>query len=391
MVLGYEMFRALVRPDLGFEGDGEQGKAGAAATTQSTPTPATNGSGLDSGGSRGVVDASAANPRKRGPTTPVDQHAGPLKRRAPSSAGGSLSDSASSGEEEEEDVEGPKLPKKEEGAAPQKERVAVPAPNRAVRAARRALCRPGPDVVILDEGHRMRSHKSQLYRAVRRVRTRRRIVLSACPLQNHLIEYFHMVDCVRPGFLGTRQAFRAYFEKVIKAGLLRNSMGEDIAAARQRAFVLSQQLRPVVLRRCVADCSAALCLSLPLPVSSPLTQPPPSPAALRSGPEHLTPQLPRKREWVVHCRLSDLQAQLYKAFLRDRQLRIMRAEAKRQERRVRGEAVVPRDPGNEGNPDILAAYQVGPAPRGCSEWGGEPTMCPTDTLHPTYLPVPPCP
>lgn len=353
LVLGYEMFRALVRPDLGFD-DGE-GKQASGASSKPAPVPNPGapqpvGGGVDAG-----MSHDAPRPKKRGTVTSLRRDNGSLKRRARASADGGGDSSDSSGSDSEEPAR----------VAPSK-RAEGEAPNRAVRTARRALCRPGPDVVVLDEGHRMRSHESQLYRAVRRVRTRRRIVLSACPLQNHLMEYFHMVDCVRPGYLGSRQAFRGYFERVIRQGLLRNSEQGDIAAARQRAFVLSQQLRPVVLRRYARggpSCHRGATCDDPSP-------PPPRP--LRpSGPEHLTPQLPRKREWVVHCRLSDLQAQLYKAFLRDRQQRIARAEARREERRVRGEAVAPRDPGSDRNPDVLAAYQVSPLSPAQGATGGE--------------------
>lgn len=64
-----------------------------------------------------------------------------------------------------------------------------------------------------------------------------------------------------------------------------NSSKMDRALARARTYVLTQELRPLVLRR---------------------------------GAAALTKYLPPKYEWVLHCRLSDMQTKLYRAFVRDR-------------------------------------------------------------------------
>lgn len=146
----------------------------------------------------------------------------------------------------------------------------------------RALARPGPDVVICDEGHRIKNCHASTSQALKNIKTRRRVVLTGYPLQNNLIEYWCMVDFVRPDFLGARQEFSNMFERPILNGQCVDSTPQDVQFMRYRSHVLHSLLEGFVQRR---------------------------------GHDVLRDQLPSKEEHVILVRLSPLQRALYTEFM----------------------------------------------------------------------------
>uniref|UniRef100_A0A3B4EL75 RAD54 like 2 n=1 Tax=Pygocentrus nattereri TaxID=42514 RepID=A0A3B4EL75_PYGNA len=146
----------------------------------------------------------------------------------------------------------------------------------------KALSRPGPDVVICDEGHRIKNCHASTSQALKNIRSRRRVVLTGYPLQNNLTEYWCMVDFVRPNFLGTRQEFSNMFERPILNGQCIDSTPQDVRLMRYRSHVLHSLLEGFVQRR---------------------------------GHDVLRTHLPTKEEHVILVRLSPLQRALYKEFM----------------------------------------------------------------------------
>uniref|UniRef100_H2YW63 Helicase C-terminal domain-containing protein n=1 Tax=Ciona savignyi TaxID=51511 RepID=H2YW63_CIOSA len=146
-----------------------------------------------------------------------------------------------------------------------------------------SLLQPGPDL-ICDEGHRIKnSHASS--QMLKNVKTRRRIVLTGYPLQNNLLEYWCMVDFVRPNFLGTRQEFSNMFERPIFNGQCADSTESDVRLMRFRSHVLHSLLKGFVQRR--------------------------SHSVLQN-------RLPMKEEHVLMIRLSQWQKKLYNTFIGQR-------------------------------------------------------------------------
>ncbi|XP_067934570.1 helicase ARIP4-like isoform X2 [Watersipora subatra] len=145
-----------------------------------------------------------------------------------------------------------------------------------------ALLDPGPDLVICDEGHRIKNSHAGISKTLKQINTKRRVVLTGYPLQNNLTEYWCMVDFVRPNFLGTKVEFSNMFERPISNGQCADSTPQDVKLMRYRAHVLHNLLEGFVQRR---------------------------------NHNVLMANLPPKAEWVIMVRMSQAQRTLYNMFM----------------------------------------------------------------------------
>lgn len=155
-------------------------------------------------------------------------------------------------------------------------------PSRLREGIEKTLLDPGPDIVICDEGHVLKNDTSGLSKAMSRIRTNRKIVLTGTPLQNNLNEYHCMVNFVKPNLLGTKKEFLNRFVNPIRNGQCADSTVLDVKIMKKRVHILHS-----LLDGCVQRCDYSA----------------------------LAPFLPPKCEYVISVRLSEPQVALYRYFL----------------------------------------------------------------------------
>ena len=146
----------------------------------------------------------------------------------------------------------------------------------------RAFLDPGPDIIVLDEGHTMLKNSSTgIFKTLCAVRTRRRVVLTGTPIQNNLTEYYHMANWVSPNCLGSEYGFKHQIVDPIMAGMAKDSAKDAIKKHDVAMAELQRKLSSVVERK---------------------------------GASVLAGDLPFMQQVVLHVRQSKLQVKLYRAF-----------------------------------------------------------------------------
>jgi SNF2 family DNA or RNA helicase len=88
---------------------------------------------------------------------------------------------------------------------------------------------------ILDEAQNVKNPDAAVTRAVLGLRARQRLVLTGTPLENRALDLWSLMSFANPGYLGTRKAFSARYDRLDAPGHAR--------------ALLAAKLRPVLLRR----------------------------------------------------------------------------------------------------------------------------------------------
>ncbi len=93
-------------------------------------------------------------------------------------------------------------------------------------------------LVVLDEAQNIKNPDAKVSKAACEVNAKHRLCLSGTPIENHLGELWSLMRFLLPGFLGSREAFRARFQAPIE-----KEEDED------RKDDLKRRLAPLILRR----------------------------------------------------------------------------------------------------------------------------------------------
>jgi TATA-binding protein-associated factor len=134
---------------------------------------------------------------------------------------------------------------------------------------------------ILDEGHIIKNHKSELTKSVKKVKAFRRLILSGTPIQNNVVELWSLFDFLMPGYLGDHKHFNKSFAKPIQSSYNAKAKSSQQEAGLLALEALHKQVLPFLLRRMKED---------------------------------VLDDLPPKIIQDYYCELSPLQAHLYETF-----------------------------------------------------------------------------
>lgn len=140
----------------------------------------------------------------------------------------------------------------------------------------------GIDIVIADEGHRLKTAQNKCALAIKSLKTERRIILSGTPIQNGLAEFYTMVDLVNPGLLKKYSTFRREFENPIVKSQQPGATAKDLEKGEARSEELASITSMFILRR-TADI--------------------------------LSQYLPAKTEYVLFCKPTEAQCSVYRAII----------------------------------------------------------------------------
>ena len=138
------------------------------------------------------------------------------------------------------------------------------------------------DLLICDEAHRLKNKETKTAKALHALTTRRRILLSGTPIQNDLDEFYSMVHFCNPELLGTEKHFHRVYQSPILRGREPDATDRDREEGARKSGELGMIVNQFILRRTNSLLS-----------------------------KHLPPKL----VCVVCCSLSELQLQMYRAFL----------------------------------------------------------------------------
>lgn len=159
------------------------------------------------------------------------------------------------------------------------------------------------DLVVCDEGHRLKNSNSKIFNTIRRMDCRRRILLTGTPVQNNLKELYSLLDLVNPGILGTKQEFYTNFEEpIISARRERdeNSMDENLGKTVNDSSKIEEDVYSKINKTIENFFIRRLQSSFNY--------------------------LPKRVDNIVICNLNDIQRRIYETLLDDKKLKKILSE-----------------------------------------------------------------
>ncbi|KAI1293465.1 DNA repair and recombination protein RAD54B [Halotydeus destructor] len=138
------------------------------------------------------------------------------------------------------------------------------------------------DLMLCDEGHRLKNTKMKLYDLLNQLNISRRVVLTGTPVQNDLEELYALASFVNPGIFGKYSKFQRCYEKPIMHSMEKHTSSSDAEHGQQQSSELTSILNTFTLRRTN---------------------------------EEISKYLPPKTEYVICCRPTKVQREVYQDVL----------------------------------------------------------------------------
>ncbi len=129
--------------------------------------------------------------------------------------------------------------------------------------------------IILDEAQNIKNPHAKQTRAIKKLESKYKIALTGTPIENRLSELWSIIDFINPGYLSSLNAFNENYIQPIEKNFDKNKINH-----------LSKIIQPFLLRRLKTDKS-------------------------------IINDLPEKMEYNVYCSLTEEQAILYEAVIKD--------------------------------------------------------------------------
>jgi SNF2 family DNA or RNA helicase len=131
------------------------------------------------------------------------------------------------------------------------------------------------EYIVVDEAQNIKNEFAKQTQAIKSLSTRHRVALTGTPVENRLSELWSIMEFLNPGYLGSATDFRQHFAIPIER-----------YHDKERAEVLKRVIQPFVLRRIKTD-------------------------------KNIIADLPEKMEMKVYCNLTQEQASLYEAVVKE--------------------------------------------------------------------------
>ena len=105
------------------------------------------------------------------------------------------------------------------------------------------------DLLICDEGHRLKNIRNKTFNALNNISCLRRIILTGTPVQNNLKELFACISFVNPQRFHSQKRFQCVYANPINKGLEKNSTDQEKALGSSRKKQLMNEISVFLIRR----------------------------------------------------------------------------------------------------------------------------------------------